>query len=164
MEAIVGRQEGKLLGRGRKPRIRSRYPYMLDKDHAKWTAFLRSRILKLDQVWYGVYVYTYREVREGSRVFMRGIGVGVHRKRIDVVGRIGRTVFIFKIQNQVSPATIRSLVKTRNIFLREFKVHGPVQAVIIAATADADMHDIAGRLKVRIIDAGRTRVKARREI
>ena len=182
----MARKAGKVLGPGEKPEVRSRYAYMAFEEHATWSAFLRSRILKLGRVWYGVYVSTSVKVVRGFEGGHAGDHRRIKRHRIDVVGGIRGKIFIIKVKARVNVAAIREVVTYRNMFLREFEVGEPVQAMIVTRTAGDDMLDIAGRQKVKIIaleggaqrkgregsgrgrrgqrDAGSSRLKTRREV
>ena len=139
------------LGPGEKPVVRHRYVHMLPEDHTTWTAFLQSEHNDLDEVWYDVHVGRPMHVPSGSPSYMQDVVDGVSRKRIDVVGRVGSGLYIIEVKPHANMVAIGQVITYTNLFIEEFTIHGPVQALIVATTCDADILDIAKRQNVKII-------------
>ena len=143
--------DDRTLGTGEKPRVMQRYPHMLPEDHATWTAFIESGQVDLDEVWYDVHVGRPMDVPAGSPAFMQNVVDGVSRKRIDVVGRIANRVFIIEVKPHANMSALGQVVTYSNLFVAEFKIHGPVTAMIVGMSCDADILDIARRHNVKIV-------------
>jgi len=139
------------LGTGEEPVARSKYTHLYQKDYATWTAFIESEWNLLDEVWYDVHVGRAMGVPEGSPGWMDDVVAGVSRKRIDVVGRIGTRFYIIEVKPEANMKAIGQVVTYRNLFIKEFKNIGPVQALIVSTTCDADILDIANEQNVTII-------------
>ncbi len=139
------------LANGRPPEVRAKYEHIWQKDYATWTAFLESEWNTFEEVWYDVHVGRAMAVPLGSPEFMQKVVDGVSRKRIDVVGRIGSLLFVIEIKPEANMKGIGQVVTYRNLFVKEFEIPGPVQAMIVATTCDADILDVANEQGVLII-------------
>jgi len=141
----------RLLGPGEKPQVRKRYVHMMHEDYATWTAFMQSEQNKLDEVWYDVHVGRPMAVPAGSPSYMQDVVDGVSRKRIDVVARVGHGIFIIEVKPHANMEAIGQVVTYTNLFVWEFVITGPVNAMIVATTCDADILDTAKMQNVKII-------------
>lgn len=144
-------QTNRSLGPGEKPEVRAKYVHLWQKDYATWTAFLQSKAMNLEEVWYDVHVGRPMDVPKGSPEYMQDVVDGVSRKRIDVVGRVGAGLFIIEIKPEANMKAIGQVVTYTNLFIQEFTITGPVQAMIVATTCDADILETAQRQNVKII-------------
>jgi len=124
---------------------------MLPEDHATWTAYLESKWNVLEEVWYDVHVGKPMTVRPDAPAYMKYVVDGVSRKRIDVVGRVGRRIYIIEVKPEANMTAIGQVVTYLNLFVKEFRITGPVLAMIVATTCDADIMDIANEQNVQIV-------------
>jgi hypothetical protein len=141
----------RVLGPGEEPVVRRRYVHMLPEDHEAWTEFLKSERNELDEVWYDVHVGEPMHVPAGSPAYMKDVVDGVSRKRIDVVGRLGQGVFVIEVKPFANMTALGQVVTYTNLFISEFEIHGPVQAMIVAMECDRDILETAQRMNVKII-------------
>lgn len=144
-------QTDRSLGHGEKPEIRSKYVHMMPEDHDTWTAFLQSSENDLIEVWYDVHVGRPMDVPPGSPEYMLKVVEGVSRKRIDVVGRTEKGLYIIEVKPHANMEAIGQVVTYANLFIQEFIIEGPIQGLIVATTCDADILEIAQRMGVKII-------------
>lgn len=139
------------LGPGEKPVVRRKYVHMLPKDFATWTAFLQYEPDWLKEIWYDVHVGRPMDVPEGSPDYMKVVADGVSRKRIDVIGRTKNGLYIIEVKPHANMEAIGQVVTYTDLFVKEFTIKGPVQALIISKTCDADILETAQSQNVKII-------------
>lgn len=139
------------LRAGEKPRVMLKYVHLWQKDYATWTAFLRSEWCLFEELWYDVHVGRAMGVPAESPAYMQAVADGVSRKRIDVVGRIGSTLYIIEIKPEANMKGIGQVVTYRDLFVKEFAVPGPVVGMMVATTCDCDILDTATEEGVQII-------------
>lgn len=148
---MAGLPENRELGDGEKPKAKSRYVHMLNEDYATWSEFLKGEWNLLDEVWYDVHVGRPMHVPAGSPAYMKDVVDGISRKRIDVIGRQGKGIFVIEVKPHANMESIGQVLTYTDLFIKEFKIHGPVQAMVVATTCDADILDIANLYNVKII-------------
>jgi hypothetical protein len=139
------------LGVGEKPIVRVKYTHMLKEDYATWSAFLESDIIRLDEVWYDVHVGREMAVPPGSPEYMLAVVSGISRKRIDVVGRSGGTIYIIEVKPHANMEAIGQVITYRELFVKEFEISGPVRMLVVSQTSDADILKTAQDLQVKVI-------------
>lgn len=131
--------------------VKAKYVHLWQKDYATWTDFLQSDRNMLDEVWYDVHVGTPMHVPEGSPTWMQKVVDGVSRKRIDVVGRTGSGLYIIEVKPEANMKAIGQVVTYTELFVKEFRITGAVQAMIVAKTCDRDILATAKMANVKII-------------
>jgi hypothetical protein len=139
------------LGPGQRPIVKAKYPHLWKKDYDTWTAFLRSEHNDFEQVWYDVHVGAPMHVPAGSPAFMKNVVDGVSRKRIDVVARQGKRLWIIEVKPEANMKGIGQVVTYKKLFVKEFRITESVKAMIIATTCDRDVLKTAEDLNVTII-------------
>lgn len=139
------------LPAGRKAEVQLKYAHMWLKDYATWTAFLRSERCRFEEVWYDVHVGRLMGVPRGSTAYLQRVAEGVSLKRIDVVGRIGRDLYIIEVKPEANMKGIGQVVTYRELFVKEFEVEGAVRGMMVATTCDCDILDVAEKEDVEII-------------
>jgi len=139
------------LGPGGKPQVSYRYLHMLREDAVVWTEFLQRGSLHFDEVWYDVHVGRPMDVPEGSPEYMKELADEVSRKRIDVVGRLGKAIYIIEVKPVANMMALGQVKTYRDLFGLEFEVTGPVHGLIVAATTDVDIIESAKDLNIEII-------------
>ncbi len=139
------------LGPGEKPVVRTKYAHMLTEDHAAWTAFLQSEWNLLDEVWYDVHVGVPMALPKDSPNYMRAVVEGVSRKRIDVVGRENRNLWIIEVKPFANMTAIGQVVTYARLFNREFEMALLAQPMIVSKTLDRDILEIGEHLGVKML-------------
>jgi len=139
------------LGPGEEPVVKARYPHMLREDQVVWAAFIEKNELVFDEVWYDVHVGRQMDVPEGSPEWMAAVAAGVSRKRIDVVARLGDVTFIIEVKPIANTTAVGQAATYMNLFVKEFRITGPVSAMVISATVDVDVLDTLREMGVQVI-------------
>ena len=139
------------LGGGEKPEVKAKYAHMMAEDYAAWTAYLQSDYEDFDEVWYDVHVGVPMAVPPDSPNYMQAVVDGVSRKRIDVVGRWGNALYIIEVKPHANMTALGQALTYVHLFIEEFTIDGPVRAMIVATTCDADILDIAMRMNIKIV-------------
>lgn len=143
--------ENRSMGPGESPVVRAKYRHMMPEDHSTWTAFIESKILDLREVWYDVHVGRPMSVPLGSPEYMVNVVSGISRKRIDVVARSGRKFYIIEVKPHANMESIGQVVTYKRLYEKEFKCEGPLEAIVVSKTCDADIVQVAESLGVRMI-------------
>jgi hypothetical protein len=139
------------LGPGEKPVVRRRYVHMMPEDYEAWSAYLVSERNELLEVWYDVHVGEPMHVPAGAPEYMKNVAEGVSRKRIDVVGRSAQGIFVIEVKPWASMQALGQVVTYTNLYVREFEIHGSVQAMIVAMECDRDILETAQTMNVKIV-------------
>ncbi len=139
------------LGPGRSPKVQRRYEHMMREDFATWTEFLKSDSMPLLEVWYDVHVGEPMAVPDGSPEYMRAHAAAVSRKRIDVVGRTEKELWIIEVKPCANMQAIGQVLIYDDLFCREFELKLPTRTVIVASASDMDIIEGAAKYGVKII-------------
>lgn len=148
---LDGRPTDRSLGPGERPQASRRYLHMLQEDAVVWTAFVQRRLIEFDEVWYDVHVGQPMALPEESPAYMKDVVDAVSRKRIDVVGRLGKAIYIIEVKPVANIMALGQVKTYRDLFELEFEVKGPVHGMIVAATSDVDILESAKDLSIEII-------------
>lgn len=139
------------LPAGEKPGVKLKYVHMWQKDYATWTAFLQSEWCEFEEVWYDVHVGRAMAVPVGAAWYMNQVAEGVSRKRIDVVGRMGKALYIIEVKPEANIKGVGQVVTYRDLFNKEFFWPGPVLGMMVATRCDCDILDTANKEGIEII-------------
>jgi len=124
---------------------------MMVEDMGPWTEFLKSDSMPLQEVWYNVHVGQAVAVPEGSPEYMRAHAQAVSRKRIDVIGRTKKELWIIELKPHANMQAIGQALVYEDLFSGEFVKSLPTVPVIVATTCDMDILEAAKKYGVRII-------------
>lgn len=120
-------------------------------DTEVWTAFLKSGLIELKEVWYDVRVGTAVKVEDSPGDLSGRISRGLTRKRIDCVARVGGGLWIIEVKPRANMYAVGQVITYARLFSREYDSPGAVQPVIICGSYDEDLLDEFDELGVLVI-------------
>jgi len=146
----VNQRSNRSLGPGWKPLIKLKYKHMMPADWSTWSQFLASELMRIDELWYDVHVGRPVDMPDDSPEYLIKVAMGVTRKRIDVVVRLGSELSIIEVKPHANMESVGQIATYRDLFKKEFEIKGAIKAVIVAKTCDADILETAEQLGVTI--------------
>ncbi|MBA7682848.1 hypothetical protein ES703_91203 [subsurface metagenome] len=147
------------LGLAQKPKPAARYPHLLQEDIIIWQRFIKNGLYLPDVVWY--------DVRCGNSVildmdlpdWMTKMSLRLTRKRIDVVGRVGRDYWVIEIKPRASYDAFGQVVFYADQFQKDYSPPGEVFPIIITDLVDMDIVSLCGDVGVCVLEVcGDTRL------
>lgn len=139
------------LGVSQKPVVMPSYPHMMAEDVAVWTRYLKSPLVRIQEVWYDVHVGKAVEPILGGDTLSARISAGISRKRIDVVARVGDAFWVIEVKPIANMTAVGQAVSYSRLFIQEFELRREVWGVIICDQADEDIVGICEDLGVVVI-------------
>ncbi|MBA7665264.1 hypothetical protein ES703_73334 [subsurface metagenome] len=129
------------LGLGQKPIVMSSYPHLLAEDTEVWSAYLADPVAPIKEVWYDVHVGAIPSLPEGATVLDQKVALGVYRKRIDVVCRVGGGFWVVEIKPFGSMLALGQVTSYTRLFIAEYRPAGEVWPVVVCSEVDLDLID-----------------------
>ncbi|MBA7539099.1 hypothetical protein ES705_31377 [subsurface metagenome] len=127
------------LGPSMKPIVMPHYPHMMAEDIAVWSKYLRDPLVPILEVWYDVHVGGAIVLPEGAGAIEQQVALGVSRKRIDVVARVGGGFWVVEVKPLASMLALGQVLSYSRLFIQEFAPVGEVWPVIVCDAADEDL-------------------------
>ncbi len=143
------------LGLAHVPKVQNRYPHMLQEDIIIWRRFVADGNYLPDVVWYDVRVGHGVALGESEPEWMTRMALSLTRKRIDVVGRVGRDYWIIEIKPRATYDAFGQVVFYADQFRKDYNPPGEVFAVILTDLVDPDIVSLCGDVGVWILEVGR---------
>lgn len=139
------------LGIGQKPIVMPHYPHLHAGDREVWSKFLEAEGHRLKEVWYDVHVGQGVVLPVGASDMERRIALGVTRKRIDVVARVGGGFWVVEIKPLASMRAVGQVITYTRLFILEYSPQGEVWPVIVSDAYDEDLVDEFDELGIVVI-------------
>lgn len=139
------------LGPGQKPVVMTHYPHMLAEDIGVWSKYLRAPIVPILKLWYDIHVGGGIEVRLDATEIEKGVALGVGRKRIDVVCKVGGGYWVVEIKPFASMLAVGQALCYTRLFTSAFYPDGDVFPVVVCDSADEDLRDAYDDFGVAVI-------------
>jgi len=117
----------------------SSYPHMLSEDTVVWSKFLKSEADRIARVWYDVHVGTGIEPISPADDISRAVALGVSRKRIDVVAKVGGGFWVVEVKPFASMLAIGQALTYSRLFSLEYQPPGAVWPIIVCDAVDEDL-------------------------
>lgn len=146
--------EGKqkfLLPAGLKPVPQPKYAHMMPEDKDVWDRFLAERPAFFEEVWYDMHVGKPVVPPEGSPLWMWDVVNGVTRKRIDVIGRQGQTLYIVEVKTVLNMKALGQAVSYNDLFDRDYETDMQTIPTVICELDDEDIAPVAKKLGVLVL-------------
>jgi len=144
-----------VLGLSQRPIIMPHYPHMLSEDIEVWTRYLTNPISSIVEVWYDVHVGGGIKVGDQADALTQKIALGVGRKRIDVIARVGGGFWVVELKPYASMAALGQIITYSRLFIEEYHPIGEVWPVIICNDFDDDCTADFDALGVIVIENDR---------
>lgn len=142
------------LGLAYAPKIRNRYPHMMQEDIIIWRRFIEIGDYLPDVVWYDVRCGKTITLPEDSLGWIKRMALHLTRKRIDVVGRVGRDFWIIEIKPRASYDAFGQVVFYADSFQKEHTISGDVFPVILTDVSDPDILPLCSEVGVLVLEVG----------
>lgn len=139
------------LGSGQKPVVMTHYPHMLAEDIGVWSKYLRAPLVPISKLWYDIHVGGGIEVRLDATEVEKSVALGVGRKRIDVVCRVGGGYWVVEIKPFASMLAVGQALCYGHLFTKEYSPDGDVFPVVVCDSADSDLRDAYDDFGVAVI-------------
>ena len=136
---------------GQKPIVMPHYPHMMAEDIDVWTAYLKSPVVPILEVWYDVHVGAGLAGLDPADALGARIARGVYRKRIDVVCRLAAGYWVVEVKPFGSMLALGQALSYTGLFRREYEVRGEVIPVVVCGEVDEDLVDEYDMLGVGLI-------------
>ncbi|MBA7479328.1 hypothetical protein ES707_14762 [subsurface metagenome] len=120
-----------------KPMVMPHYPHMMAEDIAVWSTYLASPLVPIKEVWYDVHVGGAVKLPEGAGEIEQQVALGVSRKRIDVVARVGGGFWVVEVKPFASMLALGQVLSYSRLFVKEYAPVGEVWPVIVIMTLSA---------------------------
>jgi len=142
------------LGLAYVPKVQNRYPHMLREDIIIWRRFVANGDYLPDVVWYDVRCGSAVEVPDGQPDWMTNMAWRLTRKRIDVVGRVGRDYWIIEIKPRATHDAFGQAVFYADRFRKDYALNGEIIPVILTDLADPDILPLCNDAGVLVLEVG----------
>lgn len=124
---------------------------MLAEDNAVWTRFLKAEADRISELWYDIRVGQPVYITPESSEMERRIARGLTRKRIDVICRVGRDLWVVEIKPYASMLALGQVISYARLFALEYVVQGRILPVIVCDTVDGDLIDEFDELGILVM-------------
>jgi len=142
------------LGLAHVPKVQNRYRHMLAEDIEIWRRFVSNGDYLPDVVWYDVRVGLSVGLSDVSPDWMKRMAMGLTRKRIDVVGRIGMDYWIIEVKPRASYDAFGQVVFYADAFEKEHRLVGQVIPVLVTDSPDPDIMSLCDETGVLVLGVG----------
>lgn len=129
----------------------SHYPHMMADDTEVWSEYLAAPVVPIKEVWYDVHVGGIPELPAGTGDIERRVALGVMRKRIDVIARVGGGYWVIEVKPFASMLALGQVVSYARLFVAEYRAPGEVFPVIVCNAADNDLLASYDQLGVLVV-------------
>lgn len=142
------------FGLSQKPIVMPHYPHMLAEDTAVWSKYLAAPVVPITEVWYDVHVGRGMVPAADADGMLERIARGISRKRIDVVAKVPKGLWVVEIKPFGGMQALGQVVSYWRLFVEEFEPAVEVWPVIVCAEADGDLLGEFDSLGVVVISVG----------
>jgi len=142
------------LGLAYAPKIQNRYPHMLQEDIIIWKRFVVVGDYLPDVVWYDVRCGSFVKLNNESPDWMAKMAFRLTRKRIDVVGRVGRDYWIIELKPRATYDCFGQVIFYADQFRKDYAPIGEVVPVIITDFVDQDILPLCNEVGVLVFEVG----------
>ncbi len=124
---------------------------MMAEDVAVWTRYLRSPLVRIDEVWYDVHVGAPIPTGPDATEADRKVAAALGKKRIDVVARVGDVFWVIEVKPRADMTAVGQAVSYLRLFVQEFEPRRGVMGVIVCDEVDGDIVSVCEELGVVVI-------------
>jgi len=142
------------LGLAHVPKVQNRYRHMLAEDIEIWRRFVFNGDYLPDVVWYDVRCGHGVRLSDVQPDWMKRMALGLTRKRIDVVGRIGMDYWIIEVKPRASYDAFGQVVFYADAFEKEHQPAGQVYPVLVTDQVDPDILSLCDEVGVLVVEVG----------
>ena len=142
------------LGLAHAPKDKHRYPHMLQEDILIWRRFIIQGDYLPDVVWYDVRCGSVVSLDVDEPGWVKRMALHLTRKRIDVVGRVGRDYWIIEIKPRASYDAFGQVIFYADQFKKDYSPPGEVYPVIRTNFVDPEIVSLCGDVGVCVLEVG----------
>lgn len=142
------------LGLAYVPKVQNRYPHMLQEDIIIWRRFVENGDYLPDVVWYDVHCGSSMRLENDMADWMTQMSLGISRKRIDVIGRVGRDFWIIEIKPAATYDAFGQVLFYADQFQKDYEPVGQVVPVIVTDLVDPDILSLCNEVGVLVFEVG----------
>jgi len=127
------------LGQGQAAVVMPHYPHMMSEDTEVWTRFLKEGEWTIEKVWYDVHVGKQIGFADRMDPLVSSIASGISRKRIDVVVKLAKQLWVVEIKPFASYVSLGQVRMYHRLFCEEFQPDIECVPVVICGACDLDV-------------------------
>ena len=142
------------LGLAYTPKIQNRYPHMLQEDIIIWRRFIENGDFLPDVVWYDIHCGNHVGLSVDDPDWMKQMSLGITRKRIDVVGRVGSSYWIIEVKPRATYDAFGQVIFYAEQFKKDYKKNGQIYPVIITDFVDKDILPLCDEIGILVFEVG----------
>lgn len=136
---------------GRLPYIKRKfYPHMIGDEIDIWGRFVDRFPDRFDSVDYDFRVGEGIELHGEDDEAYKRMATMLSQKRIDVIGWLGDKPSIIEVKRRVGLSTLGQVLGYRALFLKDFKVFGVPDLIVVCAFISPDDHYVLEENKINI--------------
>lgn len=127
----------------------------MPEDHLIWLRFIENGEFLPEEVWYDVRVGRAVDVKDGQPAWMYKFAEYATRKRIDIVWRAGRDLWVVEAKPGAGLVALGQALYYSWAFEREYEHYGEVIPAVITDVVDEDVGPVFDLAGVVVFEVGR---------